>query len=195
MKRLSFMALLFAMVLSFSAQSQNLNLGLYGSTGKISTYGGDLKVDLPSGVVFGVGGSHAIQSFFNKDQYNGMDFNDKNYNIAEMPYDLHQFDQINELRGSVYGSLGYRYKNTTVTADLGIAFSQNIYFYTSGNGLPPYPHGTLGYKTKGATEFLYGGTVSQQLYKRFGLLAGYNNAQNFKVGVTIQLSKLPTLKF
>lgn len=199
MKSFKIFTLMFALVLSVSASSQNVSGNVYYSTNDTRIIGGDLLVTLPSNFVLGVGGSHASKTFFTSERRNGIDFRDRNFNLAQFPLTKYPIETFVEDRGTVSGLVGYSFnkQKTTLVADMGIVFKQTINLFT-GN-LSNYQSGvytdlsSLGYQTKGSSGFTYGGTLIQNIKGRVSVLAGYNNIQKFKFGINYRIT--PTKMF
>lgn len=197
MKFLKTMLVLFMSFIMISANSQNVSVNAYVSSNSTNLLGGDVFVTLKPGVVVGVGGSHATSTFFNSEKKDGNDFTNVNYNLAQMPATLKLFNSFVENRGTVSGLVGYSFKsNTTVIGDLGVAFNQTINLFTSAQFNPSnvYPKSTLGYQSKGSSQFTYGGSVIQN-FGRLGAMVGYNNVQKFKIGVSFRITPTKMFKY
>lgn len=184
--------LLVLCITTLSAQTVNTNL--YYSTNDTRTVGMDLTVIHPNNMVFGIGGSHASRTFFTSETKDGNDYSDHSLNIASQP-GVTYFGYFIENRGTLTGIIGYSFnkKRTTLLSDLGISFRQKIH---TGNIATPPVKAPNGFYWKSETlnpKFLYGGTITQTLSGRLGLLAGYNNIQQFKLGITYRIT--PTSLF
>lgn len=190
------------MFVSMTASSQHLIFGTAYSTNDTRILEGDLYGLTKSGLVLGIGGSHATKTFFTKTQWQGNNFNDHNDNLANNFPELtdpanakHFRHSFVENRGTLTGSIGYNFKNsaTTIITDMGIAFQQEILLGNTGDYPVNAPSGWY-YQTRTVgPKFLIGGTVLQNIKGRFGLMAGYNNIQKVRFGITYRIT--PTKMF
>lgn len=182
---------LFMSFMFMSAQSQNLHANLYYSTNPSNLVGGDVYGVLKSGVVVGVGGSVVSYSFFSKETWEGNSYADHNLNIASMD-GVNYFKDIVEDRGTVSGLFGYKFKNTAIIGDAGIAFLETIHLGNTATP-PQFAPGGYYYKSSSSTKFTYGVTIAHTVYNRIGIMLGYNNVQKVKVGLTYRIT--PTKLF
>lgn len=181
--------LIMTVCLSLAVQSQKVNMDAYYSSNNTHIIGGDVYLTTNGGLVFGAGGSHASKTFFTSEKHGGIEFMDKCYNLAPMPSNLVLFDSFVEDRGTVTVSGGYAHGGFMVTGEWGLGFTQTIDLYTSANlsGPKPYPWQSNGWKSHGGVRFAVGGTLSQLISKRVGVMVGYNNIQLFKMGIALKL--------
>lgn len=180
MKNFLLIAILF---ISLSASSQKISGDVYYSTNNTHIIGGTMYLTQQN-TVFGIGGSHASKTFFVSEKHDGNEFMDKCYNLAPMPVNLIKFDSFTEDRGTVTASIGYKYSGFMITGEFGLGFTQTIDLYTSSNlNSKPYAWQSNGWKSQGGTRFCYGGTISQTLLNRWGIMLGYTNIQHLKMGI------------
>jgi hypothetical protein len=204
MKSLKIFMVTFAIIASLTASSQTLKFNAYGSTNDTYTIGGDLIGIHPNGIVFGIGGSHASKTFFTSEMRNGNDYSDHSNNIAKNYPELtdpanakYIRERFVENRGTLTGVLGYSFNKgkTIIVTDLGIAFQQEITLATTGQkSLPVTPASTNYWQSRTVgPAFVYGGTIMQTIKGRFGVLVGYNNIQELKLGISYRIT--PTKMF
>ena len=202
MKSIKAFFVLSILFVSMTATSQNLILGAAYSTNDTRIMEGNLYGVTKSGLVLGVGGSHATKTFFTSAKWNGADFSDRNDSKANNFPDLtdpanqkHLRHIMVEDRGTVTGSVGYNFKNspTIILMDAGIVFQQKIFLGNSAN-YPVNAENGWYYETRTVgPKFLIGGTVVQNIKGRVGVMVGYNNVQKFRFGITYRIT--PTKMF
>lgn len=192
----------FLLMATVTSSAQSLKLNAYGSTNDTYTVGGDLVGTHLNGIVLGIGGSHASTTFFTSEMKNGNDYRDHNDTHASNYPDLndpanatHMRQTFVENRGTLTGMVGYSFNKgkTTIVSDLGIAFQQEIMLGNTGDYPINAPSGYYYQTNTVGPAFLYGGTIMQTIKGRVGIMAGYNNIQEFKVGITYRIT--PTSMF
>lgn len=199
---MKFLKTMLVLVMSFivmSAKSQTVSANAYFSTSSVHQMGVDVFGTV-KGFVFGLGGSHSVAG----NVYTDVNFG-SNHTGSYLPIGgtegnhlwdntpLAQRDLLKRYtleRGSLTGLLGYSFKGkTTVIADLGVSFRQDVWEGNTGGKATPVTSNTnssSGYFYDSRTMspgFLYGGSVVQKLGGNLGVVVGYNNIQEFKLGL------------
>lgn len=200
-----FILIVLLAISSVTMQAQTVSLNAYYSTNDTHIIGGDLLVIRPLGFTYGVGGSHASSTFFTSEKRNGNDYTDNSNNLSSnfpklsVPGNERYIrEKFIENRGTVSGLIGYNWgfkRSITVLSEFGIALQQEIKLATTGvlsNPITPRNTNYWESKTVGP-KFLYGGSISQYIAGRWGLMAGYNNITKFKFGFVYKIT--PTKMF
>jgi len=187
-------ALFLLMAVSLTSQSQSFNLSGFAGTNETNILSGSLTYQAPSGLIVGLGGSHALSSFFVSEKRKGNDYADNSNNIAKNypelsdPANAKYIREIfTEDRGTVSAFLGYGLKNTTLTVDGGLVFQQRIVLATTGQiSQPITPQSTNYWQSfTSGPSFAYGFNLTQYFGKSgLGLTAGYGNVTNFRIGLS-----------
>ncbi len=180
MKFLKSILVLFMSFIVMSASSQTVSANAYLGTNSTHLLGGDLLVTLKSGVVFGVGGSHATRTIATK--------SDVDFTVV-VPYVVKSYTAE---RGTVSGLVGYSFKSTSVMFESGVSLRQFVVEGRTGSN----ESAPKVYNSKTVDPgFLYGMTVTQNFGGRFGVMLGYNNIQSLKFGLSYKITPTKMFKY
>lgn len=191
------------LAISSTAMSQTVSFNAYYSTNDTHIIGGDLLISKPGGLTFGIGGSHASSTFFTSEKRKGNDYTDNcnnkssNYPKLQLPENYNYIrETFVENRGTVSGLVGWTFnKSTIILTEFGIGLQQQIQLATTSVKSDPITSHNSNYwqSTTVGPKFLYGGSISQYIKGRWGVMAGYNNITNFKFGIVYKIT--PTSMF
>lgn len=191
MKFLKSILVLFMSFIVMSASSQTVSANAYLGTNSTHLLGGDLLVTLKSGVVFGVGGSHATRAIYTNKDYQ-INLTDLWSVVGTGSPKLYK--HYTAERGTLTGLFGYSFGNTTLMGETGVSFRQEI--VEGSTSLNENVPGDLTYQSRLADPgFLYGMTVTQNFGGRFGVMLGYNNIQSLKFGLSYKITPTKMFKY
>ncbi len=185
--------LLTLLSVTIMSYSQSVTAGITYSTSKDNILSADVFYKAQNNIVLGVGGGHILSAYTGESKvYN--DF----LPFKEKAVEADRYKSFIENQGTVKGLLGYAFKNTIIATDLGIGFrfKYNLYAGQDPNLQNPLIiEGKTFYFTYDhiSPVFLYGVVIQQTMFGRWGLIAGYNNVEKVRVGVSLKLT--PTKMF